>query len=1096
MIPDCKNLILFKTKLFSSRKKSLLSIKVLLVLSIIFITNQSVWGQGRITISGKQLTLSVVLQQIESQTGYTFWMEDGAVDKSRRVDIEVSDIPLDQLLGFVFRNQPVTYKVIGQTIVVKSGPVISKKQVIQGIVVSDGQPVESASVQLKGSLKGVITNTRGAFLLTANPGDTILVVSCVGYEIREVNTVDNKFLQIEIHRTVQQLDEPVVIGYGTTSRRSNPGSVGTLSSGQIDIQPVTNPLLALQGRIPGLYIQQTTGLSDGGIIVNIGGQSSVESNNTPLFVVDEVPFSSNPLIQTGSSIVPQGSPLSYIHPLDIENISVLKDADATAIYGSRGANGVILISTKRGGVGRNQMSATSELGIGKIGTRMKLLNTAEYLMMRREAFANDQVQPDPNVDDDLLSWDTIRNVDWQKELIGKTGYIMQDRLSVSGGSKAITYYAAGSYRKETTTFPGNFYNKKGFINSNISTTWGKRKIALNCSLLGTIDDKTLPYEDPTSIALRLQPNAPPGYNPDGSYNWASGYRNPFAALHQLYKAHGSNLIVNTGVTYSPWKGVRLKTNLGLTSTNINEITPVPVSTIDPTLGLTTSYSTFGKSRVTSWIIEPQFEYVKYLGPGKMTFFLGATLQGINRSSELLYATGYTDPAALETTDGAASITTVDKMYTEYKYMGFYMRLRYDFYNRYIAEVTGRRDGSSRFAPERQFGTFGAFGLAWLFTEEPWFKFKKRKLLNFGKLKISYGNVGNDQIGDYKYLSAWSPLIYTYSGIVGLSPTRLYNSDYGWESSRKINFGFEGTLMKDRIQFSINYYRATTFNQLVRYPLSSVTGFPSLQGNLPAVIKNTAIEFELTTINVRKRLFTWTISANVTLPRNRLTSFPKLAASDYATVYTIGKSVYSTKAFHFTGVDKNTGAYTFEDTDKDGQISFPNDLTSYKNVSKSVFGGILNEFSYKQFSVSLFIQLVKQNGFNYIYNNRGLTTLVPGTSANQPKYVMTRWRQKGMNTNVQRFTQQGGSDAYNAYGVYLASDAGISDASFLRLKNISLSYLLKKQHLITTTLPKIKFMLQVQNLFTLSSYNGEDPEIQTNFGIPVVRVLLMGVEMNF
>ncbi|WP_157305058.1 SusC/RagA family TonB-linked outer membrane protein [Chitinophaga tropicalis] len=1094
MRPGCKTFILYTANLLLCTKHyGVLTGKHFFIVITISLFCNAASAQHRVSLSARQITIEEALRKIEAQTGYHAWTEDGVLEKAHKIDIDVNNLGLEQVLEIVFRNQPLAYKVIGQTIVVKLNKENPALLYIKGIVVSEGQPVESASVQLKGSARGVITGTKGEFSLARIPTDTILIVSYVGYQTREVIVGDEKVLQIELFKAAQQLDEPVVIGYGTTSKRTNPGSVGILDSRQIGIQPVTNPLLALQGRIPGLFIQQATGVTDGEVKVSIGGQNSIASGNEPFYVIDGVPFPSATLIQAGGRILVNGSPLVYLNPQDIESISILKDADATAIYGSRGANGVILITTKKGNFGNTKITGYSVIGIARVASKMKLLSTPEYLTMRREAFKNDQTEPDPTVDYDLLSWDTTRNIDWQKELIGRTAYIFQERLSISGRNKQTTYYVSGGYRRETTVFPGTFYNSKGSLHASFNTIGENRKLALNLSVNAALDTKTLPALEPTAKSLTLPPNAPSGYNTDGTFNWAPGYDNPNAKLHQLYKACGNNLIADVNLAYNPLKGLKVKANFGITSTVLKEITPVPVNTINPVLGITTSSSLFANKVVRSWIAEPQFEYIYYLGPGKLTLLTGFTFQDISTNNDNLVASGYIDPSQLETTNGAANIDILDKNSSQYRYFGAFTRLRYDLKNRYIMEVTGRRDGSSRFAPNRQFATFGALGFAWLMMEEPWLKSKLSKVFNFAKLRSSYGITGNDQIGDYQFVDTWQPTTYPYDNRIGLNPLRLYNSEYGWESNRKLNVGFDAALLKNRIQFVISYYLSHSSNQLIEYPLSGITGFPYVQGNLGVIVMNRAVEWEINTLNIKSASTKWTTSLNLTIPRNKLRAFPKLLGSNYAYQYIIGRSLNVFKAFHFLGVNGNTGIYIFEDVDKDGHISFPNDLAANKNVGQKFYGGMLNTVSYKQLSMDIFIQFIKQTGYNYLY---GISSM-PGMLANQPKYVLSRWQNLQSPGDVERFSQQVNGVTYTAYSNLIASDAVVSDASYIRVKNISLAYCFSGRILRRIRTTQAKLFLQGQNVFTISSYKGVDPENQSiNNTLPPLRIYIFGVEITF
>jgi TonB-dependent starch-binding outer membrane protein SusC len=428
--------------------------------------------------------------------------------------------------------------------------------------------------------------------------------------------------------------------------------------------------------------------------------------------------------------------------------------------------------------------------------------------------------------------------------------------------------------------------------------------------------------------------------------------------------------------------------------------------------------------------------------------------------------------------------------TLYHYQAVFGRVNFGWGDKYILNLTGRRDGSSRFGPDRQFSSFGAIGGAWIFSKEAFIK-DNLPFLKYGKLRGSIGITGNDQIGDYKYLNTYSLYPFPYQGQTGLVPTQLYNPDYSWETNRKSELGLELGSLNDRIIVMASFYHNRSSNQLANYTLPIQTGFSGIIQNVPALVQNTGWEYQLNASIIKTRDFTWDASLNVTFAHNKLLKFPGLSSSGYASKYEIGKPLNIVKLIHSTGVDPQTGVFQF--TDKNGHITstptFPDDYTVVKDLTPAYYGGFNNRLQYKGLSLSVFFQFVKQEGFNYTYNN---TT--PGSMTNQPIDVLSRWRKPGDITNTQLYTTTNpGSTAYNYYSS--SSDGAVSDASFIRLKNAALSYSFPMKWSSRIKAELIRFYLQGQNLITVTNYKG-DPEIKSSFKLPPLKMVTAGVQLIF
>ena len=1070
----------------------------IIVLATCLHLSAETYGQT-ITLSKKNASLSEIFLSIYQQTGYYFLYKDDLLKDARKVTIEVKDATLKEVLKICFEDQPISFTISDHTIVVvrKQMPVPDRNLplTINGKVINErGEPMEGAYVFIKGTNTGVQTDSKGNFTIRADPDSVELLVSYAGYQTKTVSAHRGEIVRVTLSLSNNLLDQVQVIAYGITSRRLNTGDVSTVTAETITSQPVSNPLAALEGRVAGLVVTQQTGVPGGSFNVQIRGQSSIFNGNNPLYIIDGVPFTGTSINSdiVGASINGGGSAFSNIDPSNIESIDILKDADATAIYGSRGANGVVLITTKKGKSGKTSFDFNINAGAGSVTHMMPLLNTNNYLLMRHEAFTNDGATPDPAFDYDLTVWDTSRYTNWQNEIIGNNSSITNIQANLSGGNNNTQYILGGNYYHTTTVFPGDFADQK------ISTHFGLTQSSLDgrfkLSFSGNyiLDDNNLPAFDPTRYAVTLPPDAPAGLKPDGQINWENGTftYNPYQFLLQPYKSNANNLIGDLTMSYSFIKGLDIKVNLGYNRMQISETAEFPIATLNPAYGQTTGSAYFSNQSLNSWIIEPQAEYKKSGKAGKFDLLIGLTFQQNLNKGENLSATGFTNDAFLENIAAASQIYVISSKDIDYRYQSGFARLNYNWQDKYILNLTGRRDGSSRFGPGNQFANFGAIGGAWLFSNEKWWK-EFFPFISFGKLRGSYGITGNDQIGDYGYLDSWTPTPYPYQGLSGLQPTGLANADYGWENNRKSELGVDLGLLKDKILFSVSYYENKSSNQLINYTLPGITGFAGIVQNSVATVRNSGFEFELNIANIKSKNFSWQAGINLTIPKNELLNYPGLSGSPYANTYVVGKSLSILKAYHYTGVNAQTGLYSFQSKDPANPV-YPDDLKAVKQLGARYYGGFQNSFSYKNWRLGFFIQFVDQLGYNYLYYN----FTQPGMSGNQPDWVLNRWQKSGDRPLVEKFSQNYG-EAYSSYlNVTTSSDQVLSDASYIRLKTLDFSYTFSGNWMKKMKLEGLRIYVQGQNLFTITHYMGMDPENQNLTTLPPLKILTAGFQCNF
>lgn len=963
---------------------------------------------------------------------------------------------------------------------------------VTGTVSDASGPLPGVTIYIKGASASTVSNDKGRYSIAAEQGST-LVFSFIGFADYE-QVVKSTVMDVVMKEDTAEMEEVVInAGYYSVKDKERTGSIARITAELIKDQPVTNVLAAMQGRMAGVDIVQTSGVSGGSFDIKIRGQNSIRTDgNSPLYIIDGVPYASETVGFGRSNVVQPytSSPLNSFNPAEIESIEVLKDADATAIYGSRGANGVVLITTKKGKAGKTRYSAGATTGFGRVTRFVDLMNTQQYLEMRGEAFANDGIEPGDYDYDINGTWDPNRYTDWQKEFLGGTMEYTDLQASISGGSQYDQFMVTSGVRKESTVFPGDFGYTKANVRTNFNHLSSDEKFRINLSAGYTTQKNDQPGDDLTRIALTLAPNAPALYDDFGNLNFeGSTWDNPMGLLRGKHLSATNDLLANTLLSYSVTPDITVKASFGFTDTKYEETRTQPSSMYNPAYMMTSAYSVLVKTTTErkSWIAEPQLAWKRGFGRGVAEALVGATFQGRTSESLSQEASGFSSDALIYNLASAGVLATLQHTETEYRYQAFFGRLNYNWDRRYIVNVTGRRDGSSRFGPGKQYASFAAAGAAWIFSNER-FLSERESFLSFGKLRGSFGTSGNDQIGDYQYMDTYAPGGASYDGGIGLGPTRLYNRDFSWETNRKLEAALELGFFKDRIMLSGAWYRNRSSSQLVGIPLPLTTGFNTIQANLDADVENRGFEFTLSTVNFEKGNFSWHTDFNIAFSKNELLSFPNLEGSTYRNQLMIGQALNIRKVYQYTGVDAQTGLYQFRDFNGDGVITSADDRMAVVDLNPEFFGGLRNNLGYGNWQLDFLFQFVKQRNYAEDYNS-GL----PGTMSNQPVTVYNRWQQPGDDSAFQRYTTGTDGQAVDAYNKYVSSDAMIRDASFIRLKNIALSYTIPEKWLASV---QCRLHVEAQNLLTFTPYKGADPEFRLSGYLPPLRMISGGVNLTF
>jgi TonB-dependent starch-binding outer membrane protein SusC len=1069
--------------------------------------------ERRVTLHIDDLNFFETLQEIETRAQIRFVYSASQFLAEEKVTLHANDIPLKSIFGQLFSARDIVFKVHeteGTVTLRKDQPGTGRKQSlkndellqISGLVtdVFTGQPMAGVNILIKGTTQGTTSDNDGNYVLQAGEKD-ILVFSFIGYATLETEVNNQTVINVALQEDIQSLSEVTInAGYYTTRKETQTGNIARVDARDIEKQSVSNPIATLQGRITGVEVTQTSGIPGGNFRVRVRGQNSIASGNDPLYIIDGVPFISSSLSmrETSSGIYRDGgaNPLNGINPQDIESIEVLKDADATAIYGSRGSNGVILITTKKGKKGKTNVDITYREGAGNVSDKMNLLQTPEYVVMRNEAFANDGLSPTEANAPDLLVWDQSRNTDWQQALLGGTASFRDAQLTVSGGETYTQFSAGGAYHRETTVFPGENSDERLSTHLSVSNTSPSGKLQTFVTLNYSVNNTTLPQVDLTYTALTLSPNAPPLYNDQGELNWGqdqwnyqSGNMNPLTYTRSLFESRTSTLIGNASVSFAILDDLHLRSNMGFSKAGMTSVATSPLSAMDPAaVTLLKNSSSFADRSFQNWIIEPQLTWKKTFGKSTLDALAGTSFLEQIDDGNALQAIGFSSESLMKNINAADQILKGRSLYTQYRYHAIFGRVNYSFDDKYLVNITGRRDGSSRFGPGKQFSNFGAIGAAWIFSKESFLD--ESTFLSFGKLRASFGTTGNDQIGDYQYLDTYSPNgSGNYLGTSGLNPQRLFNSDFAWETVRKMELAMELGFFENRITTQVSYYRNRSSNQLVGMPLPTTTGFYSIQSNFPAIVQNTGLEVELNAMLVKKSTFNWSAAFNLSIPRNELVEYPGLETSEYANRYAVGEPLDILKMYHYAGVDPENGMYQFSDVNNDGQYTFE-DRTFIGFRGRKFYGGIANAITYRDFELDFLIEFVKQSAMNEFAH----TNTAPGSLPfNSPVTVTDRWTTPGDLSDIQKFSTL--SDYQIAFSRYQISDRAITDASFLRLKTVSLYWSIPSAWAARSPIANLRLFVQGQNIFTVTNYKGLNPENQLAM-LPPLRVLTAGVNVKF
>ena len=957
---------------------------------------------------------------------------------------------------------------------------------------SGGTPIPGVNVVVKGTTNGVATDFDGNYSISANQGD-ILVFSSVGFTSQEV-TVNGSVINITMSEDSNVLDEVVVVGYGTQSRRDLTGSVASIKGEDISRQPVASVDNALQGQAAGVLVTTPSGTPGAGINIQIRGTTSISAGNEPLYVIDGIPMIPEDLSGLFSGGQKTNS-LADINPGDIQSIEVLKDASATAIYGSRGANGVVLITTKRGSTGRSKIDFNTYYGFQNVTNVIDMQSSKEFLELMNEAAQQDNrdfgTDYPENYVSDIWGYDPndpdLQNTDWYGEIF-RTAPIQNYDLSVSGGNDKTTYFTSVSYFDQEGVQIGTGFDRiSGRINID-SQVSDAIKVGSSVMLSRTNQDRTINDNSLYGVVINTLAADPlmPVYESDGSYAdpfWYFGWwmlDNPVLVAKEYYRqTKTSRALANIYAEIKLAEGFKFKTTWSADYTNLVDESYTPIISRESSNAGANGLGTYGSTEDLTWITENYFSYDKTFGKHSINAILGASYQASDRDFSDMAAQGYPSDQFTKLSV-AAKVTSATTSGTQWGLASYYFRGNYNYDDRFLFTFTGRADGSSRFGTNNKFGFFPSGSVAWRMSNENFLK--NSNTISDLKIRASYGLTGNQEgIGNFSSRGLYGVGAYRQTPV--LVPTQLSNSNLSWENTAQYDIGIDLGLFNNRLSFTADYFVKTTNDLLLGRSIPGTSGFSGVTDNI-GEIENRGLELSLRAAILTGEL-TWNTSFNISFIENEV---KKLEVDEEVLndshILAEGQPIGTFFLIDQDGVDPETGNIIWDDFNGDGFIN-SGDRQIVGNVQPDFFGGWNNSFAYKGFDLNFLFQFTVGNDiFNHSiasYENLGwsrIGTGFPLPDGNNYTGVKNRWREPGDRTDIPRASLE--SDNWKEY-----STRWLEDGSYLRLKNLDLGYNLSAKNAEQIGLRSLRIYVMAQNLWTLTDYTGFDPEVSQNARNPLV-----------
>ncbi|WP_245546835.1 TonB-dependent receptor [Pseudopedobacter saltans] len=1083
----------------------------------------------KINLNKKNILLMDVLKEIRKQSGYNILFTGGAVKNQVIQSIDLSNASIEEAMNKSLGSFGLTYKIVDKNVVIsklqEEVPRQPKTIPITGKVVDEnGDPLAGVAVKVKNAQTGAVTDASGIYKITVINTEAVLVYSFIGFSQQERKVGNDKTINITLKEQNTALNQIVVIGYGEVSRKDLTGAVSEVNVKDIVKAPVPSFIDALAGRVAGVKVSANDGQPGSEMNIVIRGANSLTQNNSPLYVIDGFP------VEDISS--------AAINPDDIETLNILKDASSTAVYGSRAANGVVVIETKKGKIGKPVITFNSSLGMHKVIKQMEMMSSydfVKYQLELNEGRATNRYLSDKTLDD----YKNISGVDWQGKIL-KTTLIQNHNLAIRGGNAQTKYSLSGSLFKQPGIINNTGFNRTQFRASLDQTISKKITVGFNANFgsLMNYGQVVAVGEGASSTYLlyRTWGYRPVSGNADfdlendmadpDNLQLADIRLNPYITSSNDYTRNRIiDLVANGYVKYDISKGLTLRLTGSAKGNNqrrslFYNSNTTQGSSLNPSnkFGVNGSirYSdTFNWSNQNTLTWNKTFNRIH-----KLTLMGGTSIQE-NKFDQYGYGTidintEQLGMPGLETGNLYSAIATA----TGNTLASFYGRVNYGFKSKYLLTATFRADGSSKFAKGHRWGYFPSAAFAWNMHEEDFVK--NISLISNSKLRVSYGATGNNRIADFAYLPSLNMLVgnaYSFnnqSPVRGTISTNLGDTDLKWESTAQADIGWDLGFFKDKIQLTIDMYSKTTKDLLLYANFPATTGYLQAYKNVGSV-RNRGMEFSLNTNNVRKKDFSWSSNFNISFNDSKVLELANGDKNLFSTVSFF--SQYNGSALYLARVDQPMGQFygyvfdgiyqldqfdnpapgkyilkkefpsnasaterdniqpgdiRYKDLNGDGVIN-SNDMTVIGRALPIHTGGFNNNFTYKNFDLNVFFQW---SYGNQIYNANRLIFDGNGIKAldlNQYASYSNRWTPENPSNTNYRTGGQG------PQGIH--SSRVLEDGSFLRLKTLALAYSLPKRLIKSAYLDELKLNVAVQNLITWTRYSGMDPEVSVRSSIP-------------
>lgn len=985
---------------------------------------------------------------------------------------------------------------------------------------SDGAPLPGATVVLVDTDYGAATDADGYFEFTDVPDGTYtLRITFVGYVPlqRSIDVNEDLNLDLSLSMDQQSLSEVVVTGYGSVVREEMTGNITSISSRDIEEVPVNSFESALQGQASGVFIQRGTGKLGQGINIRVRGTSSVSASSQPLYVIDGIPVTAQSQSTTADT-----NPLTDLSPNDIESIDILKDAAAAAIYGSRAANGVVLVTTKRGQAGQTRVNVTLERGVSSPTNKKDWLNADEYIELFTESaerspfgdLSGGYLEGEFDFFAQGTDWRNREiNTDWQDEAF-QDAHSTDFDMQVSGGTETTRFFISGGISDQVGITRGDEFNRMNARLNVDHTASEKLTVGMN---LGVTRTENIRISNDNAFSTPLQAVAQPPISPVYTPQFDNGDLSGFSdepnenTLYYNFIRHvqgvdnNQTVFRNVGNLYADYSilpNLQFRSDLGLDLLFQNEDYYA-----DRNTNAGENTNGYGDSRIVNIVNYTTNNYLtwdtQFAEDHKLTAVAGMSYQSSDRYLTFVSGTNFPTDSFTKLAS-AADITGGSTTQTVFRFLSYFSRANYTFKDRYLLSASARVDGSSRFGSNERYGFFPSISAGWIVSREEFMS--DVDFLSFLKFRASYGLTGNANIGNFPSRGLYGGT--GYAGLSGLSPSQTPNPDLKWERTAQYNFGLDFELVGDRISGEVDYYIKKTDDLLLNVNVPATSGFTSQLRNV-GELENKGFEFVLNTHNLVGE-FQWTSNFNIAFNSNKITDLDgQVITGGFLNRAVEGEPIAVMWGKEYAGVDPDNGDALYHLHSEDGKDYDAGTTNSYSEANDVVIGdpnpdfigGLGNRFSYKNFDLNVLLQFVYGND---IYNGGGRYQSANGDFFdNQTKNQLNRWQEPGDITDVPEARLFGGNGSN-------PSSRYIHDASYLRLKNVVFGYTLPQSALDRLNLQRVRLYVSGLNLLTFTDYPGWDPEVNTDlysqsnnlnignefYSVPQARTISFGVNIGF